>query len=110
MSSPHRLGSSSLFPVPSGLPGSSTDLSSRAVSYHPGRSDGCSHPLLPRRYQASPLSGGLATFVSTNEAEMSSLTLRLTSSPRQGFVSKIAPTPAHRATCRTEEHTSELQS
>ena len=48
--------------VSSGLPGSSTDLSSRAVSYHPGRSDECSHPLLPRRCQASPLSGGLATF------------------------------------------------
>src|ERR1035438_7677533 len=93
-----------------GLPGSSTDLSSRAVSYHPGRSDGCSHPLLPRRYQASPLSGGLATFVSTNEAEMSSLPLRLTSSPRQGFVSKIAPTPAHRATCRTGNLQGELLS
>ena len=45
-----------------GLPGSSTDLSSRAVSYHPGRFDGCTHPLLPHRCQASPLCGGLATF------------------------------------------------
>ena len=45
-----------------GLLGSSTDLSSRAVSSHPGRSDECSYPLLPHRYQASPLSGGLATF------------------------------------------------
>jgi hypothetical protein len=45
-----------------GLPGSSADLSSRAVSSHPGRSDGCSHPLLPHRCQASPLSGGVATF------------------------------------------------
>jgi hypothetical protein len=44
-----------------GLPGSSTDLSSHAASHHPGRSHACSHPLLPRPYQASPRSGGLAT-------------------------------------------------
>ena len=62
MSSPQHLGLSRLFPVPSGLPGSSADLSPRAVSYHPGRSDECSYPLLPHRCQASPLSGGLATF------------------------------------------------
>jgi|GEM_PF-3791482 len=62
MSSPPHLGSSCLFPARSGLPGSSADLSSHAASNHPGRSDECSHPLLPRRCQASPLSGGLATF------------------------------------------------
>ena len=59
---PPAPGSSRLFPAPSGLPGSSADLSSHAASNHPGRSDECSHPLLPRRCQASPLSGGLATF------------------------------------------------
>ena len=36
--------------------------SSRAASSHPGRPDECSHPLLPHRFQASPLSGGLAAF------------------------------------------------
>src|SRR5271170_7275012 len=61
MSSPPRLGSSCLFPTRWGLPGSSADLSSHAASNHPGRSDQCSHPLLPHRSQASPLSGGLAT-------------------------------------------------
>ena len=81
-------------PAPSGLPGSSADLSSRAVSYHPGRSDGCSHPLLPHRCQASPLSGGLATFIFANEAETSSLALRLTSSPQQGFASTGLLPPA----------------
>jgi hypothetical protein len=110
MSFPQRLGLSLLFPVPSGLPGSSTDLSSRAVSYHPGRSDGCFYPLLPHRCQASPLSGGLATFVSTNEAEMSSLTLRLTSSPQQGSARRITPTHACRATCRTGNLQGELLS
>jgi len=93
-----------------GLPGSSTDLSSRAVSYHPGRSDGCSYPLLPHRCQASPLSGGLATFAWTNEAEMSSLALRLTSSPQQGFARRIAPPRAYRATCRTGNLQGELLS
>jgi hypothetical protein len=62
MSSPPRFGTSRLFPARSGLPGSSADLSSHAASNHPGRSDECSHPLLPHRCQASPLSGGLATF------------------------------------------------
>ena len=51
-----------LFPAPSGLPSSSADLSPRAVSNHLGRSDQCFYPLLPHRCQASPLSGGLATF------------------------------------------------
>ena len=36
-----------------GLPGSSTNLSTRAVPFHPGESDDCMHPLLHRRWQAS---------------------------------------------------------
>ena len=59
---PPPLGSSCLSPARSGLPGSSADLFSHAASNHPGRSDECAHPLLPHRCQASPLSGGLATF------------------------------------------------
>jgi hypothetical protein len=39
--------------TPPGLPGSSTDLSPCAVPNHPGEPDGCSLPLLPRRWQAS---------------------------------------------------------
>ena len=45
-----RLGFS---PIPPGLPGSSTDLSPRAVPNHPGRSDGCSCRLLHHRSLAS---------------------------------------------------------
>ena len=45
-----------------------------------------------------------------NEAEMSSLTLRLTSSPQQGSASAIAPTRACRATCRTGNLQGELLS
>ena len=45
-----------------------------------------------------------------NGAEMSSLTLRLTSSPRQGFVSGITPAHACRATCRTGNLQGELLS
>lgn len=35
-----------------GLPGSLTDLSTRAVPFHPGKPDECMHPLLLRRWQA----------------------------------------------------------
>ena len=52
------MGNRSLYPDP----GSLADLSSHAASNHPGRSDECSHPLLPRQCQASRLSGELATF------------------------------------------------
>ena len=36
-----------------GLPGSSANLSTRAVLFHPGKPDECTHPLLPHRWQAS---------------------------------------------------------
>jgi hypothetical protein len=46
-----------LFPVavcaPAGLPGSSTDLSTRAAPSHPEQPGDCSCPLLHRRFQAS---------------------------------------------------------
>ncbi len=45
------------------LPGSSTDLSTRAVPNHPGRSDGCSCLLLHHRLSGFVPVGGLATFV-----------------------------------------------
>ncbi len=41
-----------------GLPGSSTDLSARAVPSHPGRPDGCTRSLLPHRRLASPFPAG----------------------------------------------------
>ena len=57
-----------LFPVavsaPAGLPGSSTDLSTRTAPSHPEESGDCSRPLLDRRFQASSFSGRLATPVS----------------------------------------------
>jgi len=40
-------------PVP-GLPGSSTDLSARALLNHPGRPSRCSLSFLPHWWQASP--------------------------------------------------------
>ena len=63
-----------------GLPGSSADLSLRAVPSHPGKSGDCIYPLLLHRCQASSQSGGLATSI-RNEAETGSLALRLTVSP-----------------------------
>src|SRR5919108_751760 len=44
--------------TPSGLPGSSTDLSPRAVPYHPGRPRRCPCPLLHGGDQASSSGGG----------------------------------------------------
>jgi hypothetical protein len=63
-----------------GLPGSSTHLSSRAASNHPGESGGCFIRLLDHRCQASsaPTDWPLPY---ANEAELSSLALRLASSP-----------------------------
>ena len=50
---PHTVGGSpTAWP---GLPGSSTDLSTRAVPYHPGEPDDCTYPLLHRRLQASSI-------------------------------------------------------
>ena len=68
-------------PTPPGLPGSSIDLSAPAVSNHPG---GARPPRLPvpsRPRLGFTLSGRLATPQKRNEAESSSLALRLTPSP-----------------------------
>ena len=78
-----------------GPPGSSTDLSTRAAPFHPEESDDCSHPLLHRRFQASSFSGRLATPTLRNEAETSSLALRLACSPcKASPVQSLAPTLA----------------
>lgn len=45
---------------PVGSPRFPADLSPRAAPNHPGELDRCVCPLLPCRWQASPLSGGLA--------------------------------------------------
>jgi hypothetical protein len=60
-----------------GLPGSSTDLSARALPNHPGRLDRCSRSLLPCRWQASPNLGGWPPPDKCNEAESGSLALGL---------------------------------
>jgi len=41
-----------------GLPGSSANLSARAVPYHPGEPDSCIRPLLHCRHWASPILNG----------------------------------------------------
>jgi len=50
---PHPVGGSPT--TGPGLPGSVTDLSTRAVPYHPGEPDECTYPLLHRRLQASSI-------------------------------------------------------
>ena len=53
------------FPSPAlpGLPGSSTDLSLRAVPLHPGRPDGCSCSLASPPVAGFIIFGRLATFI-----------------------------------------------
>src|SRR4030095_5098892 len=77
--------------APAGLPGSSTDLSTRAAPSHPEESDDCLRPLLHRRFQASSFSGRLATLVLRNEAESGSLALRLTCSPCKASPVELLP-------------------
>ena len=76
-----------------GLPGSSVHLSARAFPYHPGAPCKCICPLLPCRFQASPHPAGWPHPITCNEAETSSLSLRLTRSRSRGptsFASHLA--------------------
>src|SRR5947199_7818493 len=90
-------GSGCPSPALPGLPGSSTDLSLRAVPYYPGRSDECLLIASP------PISGfiifgRLATSNLRHEAESGSLALRLAGSlPRfpPDRLLHLAPVPLH---------------
>jgi hypothetical protein len=67
-----------------GLPSPQTILSTRAVSNHPGRpSCSLSFGLFCSRFQTSPIREGWPPATLCNEAESSSLALRLASSPRE---------------------------
>ena len=70
--------------ITSDLPGSSTDLSTRALPYHPGQPHRFLRSFIPGGWQASPHSAGWPLSYKCNEAETGSLTLgsRLR---RQGF-------------------------
>ena len=50
--------------TPSDLPGSSVNLSTRAVPFHPGEPGGCLRPFLLRQHWASPFLGGWPTLIS----------------------------------------------
>ena len=67
-----------------GLPGSSVHLSARAFPYHPEAPYRCTCPLLPCRFQASPHPAGWPHPLTCNEAEIGSLSLRLTRSWSRG--------------------------
>jgi len=75
-----------------GLPGSSTDLSARALLNHPGRPDRCFRSLLPGRWQASPCQGGWPPPLLYNEAESGSLSLGLAPS-LSGEDRSLSPLP-----------------
>jgi hypothetical protein len=91
-----------LAPAPPGLPGSSTDLSPRAVPLHPGEPNVCSRPLLPRRSQASPHLAGWPLSLRFHEADSGSLALRLAgslpeASPAGSLQLTLRSLPAERA-------------
>jgi len=87
------------FPTRAGLPGSSTDLSTRAVPFHPGEPDECIHPLLLRRWQASASWADWPLSLWRNEAEPGSLALRLTCSPHEASRRRLLGQRARLATC-----------
>ena len=68
--------------TPPGLPGSSTDLSPRAVPNHPGEPGDCSCPIASPPVSGFVTYGSLAALSLHNEAESGSLALRLMGSPR----------------------------
>jgi hypothetical protein len=99
-----------LFPLtvcaPVGLPGSSTDLSTRAAPSHPEQPGDCLYPLLHRRFQASSSSADWPLLPCvTRPIRVRFFFSKKKTAARvfasQGFASRIAPTRACSATCRT---------
>lgn len=74
--------------TPPGLPGSSTNLSTRAAPFNPGESDGCSRPLLPRRCQASSSLADWPLSLCVTRPQ-GSLPLRLACSPREASPAEL---------------------
>jgi hypothetical protein len=105
--SPRTLPSTVSMDTTPGLPGSSTDLSARALLNHPGRPSGCLGSFLHRWWQASPYLEGWPPPYKCNEAESGSLTLGLTPSLSREYHSlsplsilrRDRPTPRVRLPC-----------
>jgi len=87
-----------------GLSGSSTDLSARAVPYHPGRPGRHPCSLFIHRQQASPHSGGWPPSLSRNEAETGSLALRLMRLAFGASTMGLLPSAARLPTWRTSKY------
>jgi hypothetical protein len=105
--SPGTLPSAVFVDTTPGLPGSSTDLSARALLNHPGRPSGCLSSFLHRWWQASPYLEGWPPPYKRNEAESGSLALGLAPSLSREYPSlsplsiltKDRPTPRVRLPC-----------
>jgi hypothetical protein len=81
-----------VFPTtPPGLPGSSTDLSPRAVPFHPGKSHRCFCPLLHGECQASSHLEDWPLSLRANGAVSGSLALRLAGSPSRASPAELLP-------------------
>ena len=100
-----------LRPVPPGLPGSSTNLSLRAVPFHPGRLLGCMCLLLPRGSLASPSQAGWPPpLCVTRPIRVHAYGITARRFAARGFVTGITPDHARLATCRTGNLHGELLS
>ena len=81
------------------LPGSSTDLSTRAVPYHPDEPGGINGSLTPPPAAGFAQSGRLADSQKCNEAESGSLALRLARSLGGASARRLPERAARVATC-----------
>jgi len=92
-----------------GLPGSSTDLSTRAAPYHPGKPSGCL-PVASPPVSGFILVGGLATSVFLSRPNRVHLRCGSRVRPCQCFARWVSPSRARWATCRTGNLHGELLS
>jgi len=92
-----------LFPcavcAPVGLPGSSTDLSTRAAPFHPEQSDDCTYPLLHRRFWFHLIRQTDHCYLCNEAVSGSRFNTAARVFASQGFASRITSALACSATC-----------
>ena len=105
---------SGLHPVPQGLPGSSAHPSVRATPNHPGQPDGCFCSFLPRRSQASPFFGRVATVTGVTRPNRVHLRCGPAHLPhpcgldQAASAGRVTPAAGLVATCRTSNSQADL--
>jgi hypothetical protein len=93
-----------------GLPGSSINLSTHAVPFHPGEPVGCIYSFLHQQHWASPSQEVWPLSLLRNEAVSGSLSLWLMSLSHEASPIGITPNCARLTTCATSNSHGELLS